>query len=87
MPPEATAEQAWEDYIASVDTDRETIEAAGVTVTQMTEAERAKMIGRSSPPEDELLAANDWAPALIERSRPFSNQLSPKTVPLRGAVS
>ena len=63
----ATAEQAWEDYIASVDTDRETIEAAGVTVTQMTEAERAKMIEKIQPTLNELLAANDWAPALIEK--------------------
>ena len=57
----ATAEQAWED------TDRETIEAAGVTVTQMTEAERAKMIEKIQPTLNELLAANDWAPALIEK--------------------
>ena len=63
----ATAEQAREDYIASVDTDRETIEAAGVTVTQMTEAERAKMIEKIQPTLNELLAANDWAPALIEK--------------------
>lgn len=63
----ATAEQAWEDYIASVDTDRETIEAAGVTVTQMTEAERAKMIEKIQPTLNELLAANYWAPALIEK--------------------
>ena len=63
----ATAKQAWEDYIASVDTDRETIEAAGVTVTQMTEAERTKMIEKIQPTLNELLAANDWAPALIEK--------------------
>ena len=63
----ATAKQAWEDYIASVDTDRETIEAAGVTVSQMTEAERTKMIEKIQPTLNELLAANDWAPALIEK--------------------
>ena len=81
----ATAEQAWEDYIASVDTDRETIEAAGVTVTQMTEAERAKMIEKIQPTLNELLAANDWAPALIEKIEAVQYSTYPqRPCPLRG---
>ena len=81
----ATAEQAWEDYIASVDTDRETIEAAGVTVTQMTEAERAKMIEKIQPTLNELLAANDWAPALIEKIEAVQSSTYPqRPCPLRG---
>ena len=81
----ATAEQAWEDYIASVDTDRETIEAAGVTVTQMTEAERAKMIEKIQPTLNELLAANDWAPALIEKIEAVQYPTYPqRPCPLRG---
>ena len=81
----ATAEQAWEDYIASVDTDRETIEAAGVTVTQMTEAERAKMIEKIQPTLNELLAANDWAPALIEKIEAVQKSTYPqRPCPLRG---
>ncbi len=64
----AAAEQAWTDYIASVDTDRATIEEAGVTVTQMTEDERAKMIEKIQPTINTLLEENsDWAPALIEK--------------------
>lgn len=71
-----------------MDTDRETIEAAGVTVTQMTEAERAKMIEKIQPTLNELLAANDWAPALIEKIRGRSViNLPPKTVPPPGARS
>ena len=64
----ATAEQAWNDYIASVDADRATIEEAGVTVTQMTEEERAKMLEKIQPTIDMLMEENsDWAPALVEK--------------------
>lgn len=64
----AAAEQAWDDYIASVDEDRATIEKAGVTVTQMTDDERTKMIEKIQPTVNTLLEENsDWAPALIEK--------------------
>lgn len=64
----AAAEQAWTDYIASVDEDRETIKAAGVTVTELTAEEREKMIEKIQPTVNKLLDENaDWAPALIEK--------------------
>ena len=64
----AAAVQAWDDYIASIDEDRATIEEAGVTVTQLTDEEREKMIAAIQPTIDTLLEENaDWAPALIEK--------------------
>ena len=62
------AVQAWDDYIASIDEDRATIEEAGVTVTQLSDEERQKMIDAIQPTIDTLLEENaDWAPALIEK--------------------
>lgn len=64
----AAAVQAWDDYIASIDKDRQTIEDAGVTVTQLTDTEREKMIEKIQPTVDKLLSENsDWAPQLIEK--------------------
>ena len=64
----AAAEQAWTDYIGSVDKDRETIKAAGVTVTELTDEDRAKIIEKIQPTVTKLLEENkDWAPALIEK--------------------
>lgn len=63
----ATAEKAWSDYIASVDKDRQTIEAAGVTVTACTEEDKAQIIAKIQPTIDKLLAENDWAKDLTEK--------------------
>lgn len=63
----AASEQAWDDYIASVDKDRETLKAAGVTVTACSEADRAKIIEKIQPTIDKLLAENDWAKDLTEK--------------------
>ena len=64
----AAAVQAWDDYIASIDEDRQIIEDAGVTVTQLTDEEREKMIAAIQPTIDELLEQNaDWAPDLIAK--------------------
>ena len=64
----AAAVQAWDDYIASIDEDRQIIEDAGVTVTQLTAEEREKMIAAIQPTIDELLEQNaDWAPDLIAK--------------------
>lgn len=64
----AAAVQAWDEYIASIDEDRATIEEAGVTVTQLTDEERTKMIEKIQPTIDTLLEENaDWAPDLIAK--------------------
>ena len=65
---QAAAVQAWDEYIASIDEDRATIEEAGVTVTQLTDEERTKMIEKIQPTIDTLLEENaDWAPDLIAK--------------------
>lgn len=63
----ATANQAWEDYIASVDKDRQTLIDAGVTVTACSDEDRAKIIEKIQPTIDKLLAENDWAKDLTEK--------------------
>ncbi len=64
----AASEQAWSDYLTSVDTDRQTLIDAGMTVTACSDEERAKMIEMIQPTVDTLLEENaDWAPALIEK--------------------
>jgi tripartite ATP-independent transporter DctP family solute receptor len=64
-----TAAKAWDDYIASVDSDRDFLEENGVTVTPLTEADRAEMIERITPFTDQLLADNEWAEELTSRIR------------------
>lgn len=63
----AAAVQAWTDYIASVDTDRQKLKDAGVTVTACTPEDKAKIIEKIQPTIDKLLAENDWAPDLTEK--------------------
>ena len=78
----AAAVQAWDEYIASIDEDRATIEEAGVTVTQLTDEERTKMIEKIQPTIDTLLEENaDWAPDLIAKIDAVqSSPLSPPAV-------
>jgi tripartite ATP-independent transporter DctP family solute receptor len=63
----ATTEQAWETYIASVDEDRKFLEENGVTVTELTDADREEMIERISPLTEKLLDEQDWAEELTTR--------------------
>lgn len=63
----ATAAQAWDDYIASVDTDRKALEDAGMIVTPCTAEDKAKIIEKIQPTIDKLLAENDWAEDLIAK--------------------
>ena len=63
----ATAVAAWEDYKDSIDADREFLRSAGVTVTPMTDEDRAKMIEKTTPLVNKLLADNDWAPELAAK--------------------
>ena len=63
-----TAEVAWDKYIASIDEDREFLASEGLTVTELTDADREKLIEMTKPVTDKLLADNpDWAPALVEK--------------------
>jgi tripartite ATP-independent transporter DctP family solute receptor len=62
-------EQAWSDYIASVDSDREFLVSQGVTVTPLTDADRETIIERIQPLYDTLYAENSWAQDLTDRIR------------------
>lgn len=63
----ATVEEAWGNYLASVDEDRAFLEENGLTVTPMTDADREEMIDLIAPLTEELLSDNDWAPELTEQ--------------------
>jgi len=65
----AASEQAWDDYIASVDIDREYLESAGMTVTECTQADKDEIIAKIQPLLDKLYAENDWAEALTDKIR------------------
>ncbi len=64
---EAAAKQAWTDYIASVDEDREALKAAGVTVTACTPEDQAKIIEKIQPLVDKLYSENSWAQDLTDK--------------------
>ena len=58
---------AWDTYIKSVDTDRQTLISNGVTVTPCTPADQARIISAIQPTINKLLAENDWAAALTAK--------------------
>ncbi|WP_312443052.1 TRAP transporter substrate-binding protein [Lacrimispora sp.] len=58
---------AWDEYIKSVDEDRETLKAAGVTVTPLTPENQAKIIEKIKPVYDKLYSENDWAEDLVKK--------------------
>lgn len=59
--------QAWDDYIASIDRDRQTLIDNGLTVTELTEADRATLIEMTQPTVDKLYAQNAWAEDLVAK--------------------
>ncbi|MFP5417312.1 MAG: TRAP transporter substrate-binding protein DctP [Actinomycetes bacterium] len=63
------SEKAWDDYIASVDKDRQTLRDQGLTVTELTDADRERMIEKIKPTTDKLYADNAWATELTDKIR------------------
>ena len=63
----ATAVKAWDDYIASVDKDREFLRSKGVTVTQTTAADQEAIINSIQSTLNKLLADNAWAKNLTDK--------------------
>ncbi|MDR2093961.1 MAG: TRAP transporter substrate-binding protein [Treponema sp.] len=63
----ATAEKAWDDYIKSVDSDRQFLRDKGVTVTQTSAADQQRIIQLIQPLTDKLFTDNAWARLLTER--------------------
>jgi tripartite ATP-independent transporter DctP family solute receptor len=61
------ASWAWDTYIASVDTDRETIRNSGVTVTPVSPADQARIIEAIQPTLNKLYAENNWAKTLTDK--------------------
>jgi tripartite ATP-independent transporter DctP family solute receptor len=58
---------AWDTYIKSVDADRATITASGVTVTPVTAADQQRIISAIQPTLNKLYAENTWAKALTDK--------------------
>jgi TRAP-type C4-dicarboxylate transport system substrate-binding protein len=63
----ATAVKAWDDYIKSVDTDRQFLKDKGVTVTTTTAADQEQIIKMLQPLTNQLLAEQAWAKSLTDR--------------------
>jgi tripartite ATP-independent transporter DctP family solute receptor len=63
----ATALKAWDDYIASVNKDRDFLRSKGVIVTQTTPADQAAIIQAIQPTLNKLLSENAWAKTLTEK--------------------
>jgi tripartite ATP-independent transporter DctP family solute receptor len=63
----ATAVKAWDDYIKSVDSDRQFLRDHGVTVTPTTDADQARIIQMIQPLTDSLFAEHAWAKSLTDR--------------------
>ena len=63
----ASCETAWDQYIKSVDTDRQFLKDHGVTVTECTSEDKAKIIEQIKPLTDKLYSENPWAIDLTEK--------------------
>jgi tripartite ATP-independent transporter DctP family solute receptor len=63
----ATSVKAWDDYIKSVDSDRQFLKDHGVTVTPTTAADQARIIQMIQPLTDKLFAEHAWAKSLTDR--------------------
>jgi tripartite ATP-independent transporter DctP family solute receptor len=65
----ATVVKAWDNYIASVDKERQFLRDKGVTVTPCSAADQQKIIERIKPLTDKLYAEQAWAKPLIDKIR------------------
>jgi tripartite ATP-independent transporter DctP family solute receptor len=64
---QATAAQAWEEYMKSIDRDREFLRSKGVTVTPTTAADQQRIIEAIQPLLTSLYAQHAWAKPLTDR--------------------
>lgn len=63
----ATTERAWNDYIKSVDTDRQTLRDRGLTVTECSAADLELIKQKIKPLTDKLYSEQSWAKDLTSR--------------------
>ncbi len=67
----ATTEKAWNDYIASVDSDRKTLRDKGLTVTECSAADQAAIKEKIKPLTDKLFAEQAWAKELTDKIQQY----------------
>ena len=65
----ATAVKAWDEYIASVDKDRQFLKSKGMTITPCTAEDQAKIIQMIKPLTDKLYKDYSWAKPLTDKIR------------------
>jgi len=64
-----TAVWAWDRYIESIDQNRETLRNNGVTVTALSDADRAFVLNAIQPTLNRLYAEHQWARDLTDKAR------------------
>ena len=62
----AASDAAWDMYIDQMEADRQFMIDEGLTVTDLTEEDRAAMIEKIQPVYDYLDSQYEWAPAVRE---------------------
>ncbi|MCM2297193.1 TRAP transporter substrate-binding protein [Rhodoferax sp.] len=65
----AASVKAWDDYIASVDKDRQFLKGKGMTVTTPTPADQQKIVDMIKPLTDKMYAEQAWAKPLTDKIR------------------
>ncbi|MDD3935340.1 TRAP transporter substrate-binding protein [Rhodoferax sp.] len=65
----AASAKAWDDYIASVDKDRQFLKGKGMTVTTPTPADQQKIVDMIKPLTDKMYAEQAWAKPLTDKIR------------------
>lgn len=65
----AASAKAWDDYIASVDKDRQFLKGKGMTVTTPTPADQQKIVDMVKPLTDKMYAEQAWAKPLTDKIR------------------
>lgn len=65
----AASAKAWDDYISSVDKDRQFLKGKGMTVTTPTPADQQKIVDMVKPLTDKMYAEQAWAKPLTDKIR------------------
>jgi len=64
-----TMSRAWDIYIDSIDKNRETLRSGGMTVTELSDSDRAFVLNAIQPTLDRLYAEHQWARELTDKAR------------------
>lgn len=63
---ELANEEAWNNYVESIETDKEFLQEEGIEIKEMTDSEREEMIDAIQPFYDEIDSEYDWAEDIRE---------------------